>query len=57
MYEMMLSIQVLIKENGLSLLDPSWDLVLSIIEAIITHLGNFLKKKNLHYSVNFSLVF
>nr|CAD7432433.1 unnamed protein product [Timema monikensis] len=38
MYEVMLSIQRLVNKFGLELKDPAWDLVLSIMEAIIEHI-------------------
>lgn len=38
-YEVMLSIQRLVNKYGLELQDPAWDLVLSIIEAIIGYIG------------------
>ncbi|PSN43169.1 hypothetical protein C0J52_09893 [Blattella germanica] len=37
-YEVMLSIQRLVNKYGLELQDPAWDLVLSIIEAIIRYI-------------------
>lgn len=40
-YEVMLSIQRLVGKCGVELQDPAWDLVLSIIEAIISYVGSF----------------
>ncbi|KAK7793760.1 hypothetical protein R5R35_000957 [Gryllus longicercus] len=37
-YEVMLSIQRLVNKYGLELYDPAWDIVLNIIEAIISHI-------------------
>jgi putative effector of murein hydrolase LrgA (UPF0299 family) len=37
----MLSIQRLVGKYGMELQDPAWDLVLSIIEAIIRYIGLF----------------
>jgi hypothetical protein len=40
-YEVMLSIQRLVNKFGAELQDPAWDLVLSIIEAVINYIGLF----------------
>ncbi|XP_049853714.1 tuberin isoform X1 [Schistocerca gregaria] len=38
MYEMMLSIQMLVKECGYSMQDPAWDMVLSIMDGLFGHI-------------------
>ena len=58
-YEVMLSIQRLVGKYGVELQDPAWDLVLSIIESIISYIGSFLFPFMLLFmdeSVNFSLL-
>lgn len=58
-YEVMLSIQRLVGKYGVELQDPAWDLVLSIIEAIISYVGSFFFPIMLLFmdeSVNFSLL-
>lgn len=58
-YEVMLSIQRLVGKYGVELQDPAWDLVLSIIEAIISYVGSFFFPIMLLFmdeSVHFSLL-
>lgn len=58
-YEVMLSIQRLVGKYGMELQDPAWDLVLSIIEAIISYVGSFFFPVILLFmdeSVHFSLL-
>lgn len=58
-YEVMLSIQRLVGKYGVELQDPAWDLVLSIIEAIISYIGSFFFQIMLMFmneSAHFSLL-
>lgn len=58
-YEVMLSIQRLVGKYGMELQDPAWDLVLSIIEAIISYIGSFFFPSSFLFmdeSANFSVL-
>lgn len=38
-YEVMLSCQRLVNKYGVELQDPAWDLLLSILEAVVKYIG------------------
>jgi len=49
MYEVTLSIQRLVNKYGNDLWDPTWSIILDIIEQVITHIGKIFKIFYLFY--------